>query len=281
MSDEWTNRTQASIHPARNDDGLPPLTLAAGLVAALIGGVVWAAIAIFGNLEVGWVAWGIGVAVGGAMALTTPARSRKLAVVAAMLALVGLAAGKAMTFAGSAGPIAEEIMEEDGYMQGMTAWQMYAEGVLSPDLQTAVADTEARGDTLSDALWADMLAEADGRLAAMSEEDRRALARETAGLSLEDQVDHVIHASGLVDFFRKDKGEKGDANEAVIEALKDAGITPISIGEGDKWPGMHFWNYLATRICGQAKFEAAMARTGYGPADRKRKGHPHEIHRPH
>lgn len=47
-----------------------------------------------------------------------------------------------------------------------------------------------------------------------------------------------------------------------VQILKDAGITPISIGEGDKWPGMHFWNYLATRICGQEKFEAAMARTG-------------------
>jgi raffinose/stachyose/melibiose transport system substrate-binding protein len=47
-----------------------------------------------------------------------------------------------------------------------------------------------------------------------------------------------------------------------VKTLKAAGITPISIGEGDKWPGMHFWNYLATRICGQAKFEAAMARTG-------------------
>ena len=47
-----------------------------------------------------------------------------------------------------------------------------------------------------------------------------------------------------------------------VQALKDAGITPIAIGEGDKWPGMHFWNYLATRICGQEKFEAAMARTG-------------------
>jgi raffinose/stachyose/melibiose transport system substrate-binding protein len=47
-----------------------------------------------------------------------------------------------------------------------------------------------------------------------------------------------------------------------VQKLKDAGITPISIGEGDKWPGMHFWNYLATRLCGQEKFEAAMARTG-------------------
>jgi raffinose/stachyose/melibiose transport system substrate-binding protein len=49
---------------------------------------------------------------------------------------------------------------------------------------------------------------------------------------------------------------------ADVQKLKDAGITPISIGEGDKWPGMHFWNYLATRICGQEKFEAAMDRSG-------------------
>ncbi|MGI9233065.1 MAG: DNA helicase II [Woeseiaceae bacterium] len=36
------------------------------------------------------------------------------------------------------------------------------------------------------------------------------LARETSGLELHDQVDHVIHASGLVEFFKKDKGEKGE-----------------------------------------------------------------------
>ena len=47
-----------------------------------------------------------------------------------------------------------------------------------------------------------------------------------------------------------------------VQTLKDNGITPISIGEGDKWPGMHFWNYFATRICGQAGFEAALDRSG-------------------
>ncbi|MGI9238867.1 MAG: DNA helicase II [Woeseiaceae bacterium] len=36
------------------------------------------------------------------------------------------------------------------------------------------------------------------------------LARETNGLELHDQVDHVIHVSGLVEFFKKDKGEKGE-----------------------------------------------------------------------
>jgi len=47
-----------------------------------------------------------------------------------------------------------------------------------------------------------------------------------------------------------------------IAALKAAGITPIALGEGDKWPG-HFWfGYLATRICGQAGFQSAAARSG-------------------
>ncbi len=49
---------------------------------------------------------------------------------------------------------------------------------------------------------------------------------------------------------------------ADVKTLKAAGITPISVGEGDKWPGMHIWSYLATRIGGQAAFNAAYARTG-------------------
>lgn len=47
-----------------------------------------------------------------------------------------------------------------------------------------------------------------------------------------------------------------------VKTLKAAGITPIAIGEGDKWPGMHLWSYLATRIGGKAAFEAAANRTG-------------------
>lgn len=48
-----------------------------------------------------------------------------------------------------------------------------------------------------------------------------------------------------------------------VQALKAAGITPIAIGEGDKWPGHFWWGYLITRICGKAGFEAAaITRTG-------------------
>jgi raffinose/stachyose/melibiose transport system substrate-binding protein len=49
---------------------------------------------------------------------------------------------------------------------------------------------------------------------------------------------------------------------ADVQLLKDAGITPISLGEGDTWTGMHIWSYLATRIGGEAAFKAAADRSG-------------------
>ncbi len=49
------------------------------------------------------------------------------------------------------------------------------------------------------------------------------MARETRGLELQDQVDHVIHLSGLVDHFRKDKGEKGETRvENLLELVSAA-----------------------------------------------------------
>jgi len=47
-----------------------------------------------------------------------------------------------------------------------------------------------------------------------------------------------------------------------VQTLKDAGITPISLGEGDKWPGHFYWVYLAIRNGGQAAFDAAYTREG-------------------
>lgn len=47
-----------------------------------------------------------------------------------------------------------------------------------------------------------------------------------------------------------------------IKILKAAGITPIALGEGDKWPGAFWWEYLAVRIGGKAAFDAAYSRKG-------------------
>jgi len=49
---------------------------------------------------------------------------------------------------------------------------------------------------------------------------------------------------------------------AAVDALKKAGITPVTLGEGDKWPGHFYWVYLAIRNGGKAAFDAAYTRQG-------------------
>ncbi|MDJ0938150.1 MAG: DNA helicase II [Woeseiaceae bacterium] len=49
------------------------------------------------------------------------------------------------------------------------------------------------------------------------------MANEVRDLELEDKVDHVIHASGLIEFFKKDKGEKGETRvENLLELVSAA-----------------------------------------------------------
>ena len=54
------------------------------------------------------------------------------------------------------------------------------------------------------------------------------LAKDTEGLDLQEQVDHVVHASGLIDFFKKEKGERGETRVENLEELVSAarGFSP-------------------------------------------------------
>jgi raffinose/stachyose/melibiose transport system substrate-binding protein len=47
-----------------------------------------------------------------------------------------------------------------------------------------------------------------------------------------------------------------------VKKLKAANITPIGLGEGDKWPGHFWWVYLAVREGGKGAFEKAYTRQG-------------------
>jgi DNA helicase-2/ATP-dependent DNA helicase PcrA len=49
------------------------------------------------------------------------------------------------------------------------------------------------------------------------------LARDTDNLELPDKIDHVIHASGLIEFFKKEKGEKGETRIENLLELISAG----------------------------------------------------------
>ena len=54
------------------------------------------------------------------------------------------------------------------------------------------------------------------------------LAKDTERLDLQEQVDHVIHASGLIDFFKKERGERGETRVENLEELVSAarGFSP-------------------------------------------------------
>jgi DNA helicase-2/ATP-dependent DNA helicase PcrA len=62
------------------------------------------------------------------------------------------------------------------------------------------------------------------------------LSSEVAGLELHDQVDHVIQSSGLIDHFKKQKGERGEGRiENLLELVSAArGFSPE--GESDLQP---------------------------------------------
>ena len=44
----------------------------------------------------------------------------------------------------------------------------------------------------------------------------------------------------------------------VIGQLKDAGLTPLSVGAGDKWPAAHYWYYTALRSCAEEVLQDAV-----------------------
>ena len=46
--------------------------------------------------------------------------------------------------------------------------------------------------------------------------------------------------------------------DAAVEALKAAGIEPISVGAGDKWPAAHYWYYTALRECSEETLTEAV-----------------------
>jgi raffinose/stachyose/melibiose transport system substrate-binding protein len=87
----------------------------------------------------------------------------------------------------------------------------------------------------------------------------------------------VPYTFGLVGFFyNKDLFAQAGIDEPPatwdefledVQALKDAGITPIAVAGQDKWPAMFYWAYLALRIGGQAAYEEAIATGNWdGPA---------------
>jgi raffinose/stachyose/melibiose transport system substrate-binding protein len=96
-----------------------------------------------------------------------------------------------------------------------------------------------------------------------------------AGLMFNDRVWAVPYKTGsMAIFYNKEQfAQAGVDAEAIktwddllagVSKLKEAGLTPLACGAGDKWPIHHWYGYLIMRNGGQAAFEAAKAGEGDG-----------------
>ena len=91
----------------------------AGLVAAIVGGVVWGLIVKISDYEVGFVAWGIGFVAGTAVVFATRgAKGTQLQVIAVVSALLGILLGKYLAFAFTVQDDAESVGDSIGLLSG-------------------------------------------------------------------------------------------------------------------------------------------------------------------
>ncbi|ADG74030.1 extracellular solute-binding protein family 1 [Cellulomonas flavigena DSM 20109] len=88
-----------------------------------------------------------------------------------------------------------------------------------------------------------------------------ALGGSVSGWTVEDRVYSLPFSMGVVGFwYNKSMFAQAGITEApktmddlyaAVEALKGAGIEPISVGAGSAWPAAHYWYYFALRQCSQ------------------------------
>ncbi|MDQ0375871.1 raffinose/stachyose/melibiose transport system substrate-binding protein [Cellulomonas humilata] len=82
-----------------------------------------------------------------------------------------------------------------------------------------------------------------------------------AGWQVDDKTYGLPFSVGVVGFwYNKALFEQAGITEppatwddfnAATDKLKAAGIEPVSVGAGDKWPAAHYWYYFALRECSQ------------------------------
>jgi ABC-type xylose transport system permease subunit len=150
----------------------------------MAGGIIWAVVSGVLDAEIGWVAWGIGGLVGLLMSKTSEARGRKVATVAAACAVLGLLVGKSLMHEYVTKPaVIESLSKEEGAAMYATSFAMRGTGSYSPAVQ-AELNALAESDTVPDALWAQMMAEAKEAVDAMPPAAQDSAALVYAQLSL-------------------------------------------------------------------------------------------------
>ncbi|MEM1445661.1 MAG: hypothetical protein AAGF84_06365 [Planctomycetota bacterium] len=162
-----------------------------GVTAGLIGAAVWAGLIVFADIEIGWIAIGVGALVGFGVALGSRGGSPATGMVAALIAVLSIVGGKyaaVSVLINSHGSelVSEEMFADDVFVTSYVAddvlMEMGTEGMALEDLEwPATADFE-NPDGPED-YPADVWAEADRRWSAMSAEDQTAYRNEKQAMA--------------------------------------------------------------------------------------------------
>ncbi|MEE6273301.1 extracellular solute-binding protein [Georgenia sp. MJ206] len=104
-------------------------------------------------------------------------------------------------------------------------------------------------------------------LSEVAAEEIEMIGPSVAGWQYEDKTYALPFSVGVVGFWYNtamfeeagitEAPETMDDLYAAIDALKDSGVEPISVGAGDKWPAAHYWYYFAVRECSEETLVAA------------------------
>jgi hypothetical protein len=88
-------------------------SLFGAVVGGAVGGFVWALIAFYGNVEIGWIAWGIGVLCGFCVKLVAKNQADSLTgVIAAFGSVTGIGLGKYLTVAWLIGKMTAGVFDD-------------------------------------------------------------------------------------------------------------------------------------------------------------------------
>jgi hypothetical protein len=124
---------------------LPPAILG-GVIAAVVSGVVWAAIAIWTGYEVGYVAWGVGLLCGlGVVLFARGKKGMPLQIVAVVTSVLGIVIGKY----GTAQYDYQQWLIEEGH--GATVAAQYS--LFSGDMMQVFAENLPNMMSGYDLLW--------------------------------------------------------------------------------------------------------------------------------
>ena len=177
-----------------------PMGIAAGLGAAVIGGVAWAVIAIQLNVEIGWVAWLVGAFVGFMTVLGARSGGQTVGIAAALLAVVGLGIGKHITLeVGVKGEMRRQAREANIGVMFAAQKRLTESGVLQAEMMANMQGMDP--GVLAAAAPSDELAESAAAMQARFQE------------LLEQEAQHVTHAE----------------SEAAIDEFIDQGIAAVPI----------------------------------------------------